>query len=350
MVLQVARPPARPPRQARRADLDAAVKAPSTPSHGHLRVAAGARRPRRGRLEGDREHGRRVDGPPGLAGPQAQAAPGIDSPGPIRAEVPRPGAPRLHRRGTEREVVRGHHRDPHRLDSWGRCNALMEKRSWRCLMDWWIGRVCRDIRLVSGRCSFGCWIVGARFGRRRWVPGSAPDTGYRWRRQLGWPADARGPGSTPHRRRPSSSGCLASGATFCGGPRTRVCADYLLQMGLIRRGYSPARTSAISVWSAPTALAGARSEPMLGPFVDDSRHITATGPCGLVKMHRRPGLTPSALPRDGSAGPTPSTSALTGIASRISLSPFRKPRALYTAARQEEVRRSLLAVAPWPRR
>ena len=30
------------------------------------------------------------------------------------AEVPRPAAPRLHRPGAEREVVRRHHRDPHR--------------------------------------------------------------------------------------------------------------------------------------------------------------------------------------------------------------------------------------------
>jgi hypothetical protein len=84
----------------------------------------------------------------------------------------------------------------------------------------------------------------------------------------------------------------------------------------------------VSVWFAPTALAGARSEPMLGPFVDDSRHITATGPRGLVNMRRRPGLTPSAVATAGWIGwPDPrSTSALTGIASRISLSPFRKPR------------------------
>ena len=64
--------------------------------------------------DGQREHRRRLDAPSGLAGPQAQAAPGIDPPRPIRAEVPRPAAPRLHRRGTEREMVRRYHRDPHR--------------------------------------------------------------------------------------------------------------------------------------------------------------------------------------------------------------------------------------------
>jgi len=201
------------PRQARRADLDIAVKDAfdaSQATYGSPRIHADlveagwtvsvntvADSMRRQGLQGRKPKRRR-----GLTR-QDRSAP----------KFPDLLAPRLHRRGTEREMVRRYHRDPHRLDSWGRRNALMEKRSWRCLIDWWVGWACGGIRLASGNCSFGCWIVGARFGRRRWGRGSRRILGTAGGVRLGWPPDARGPGPTRPRRRPSSSGCFTFGAT-----------------------------------------------------------------------------------------------------------------------------------------
>jgi Fic family protein len=51
-----------------------------------------------------------------------------------------------------------------------------------------MGRAFRGIRLASGSCSFGCWIVGARFGRRRPERGSARILGTAGDARLGWPA------------------------------------------------------------------------------------------------------------------------------------------------------------------
>ena len=63
----------------------------------------------------EREHRRRLDAPTRPAGPQTEAAQGIDQAGQVSAEVPGPAEPRLHRRRQpNREVVRRHHRDPHR--------------------------------------------------------------------------------------------------------------------------------------------------------------------------------------------------------------------------------------------
>jgi putative transposase len=100
-------------RQRRRAALDARVRAVQG-LPGHLRLAPHPRRPTRGRRDGECEHRRGLDAPAGLAGPQTLAAPGIDPPRLVGAEVSRPAAPGLHRPGAEREVVRRHHRDPHR--------------------------------------------------------------------------------------------------------------------------------------------------------------------------------------------------------------------------------------------
>ena len=65
----------------------------------HLRVTAHPCRSRRGRLDGEREHGRRLDATAGPAGPQAEAPQGNDQAGQDRAEVPGSAEPRLHRAG-----------------------------------------------------------------------------------------------------------------------------------------------------------------------------------------------------------------------------------------------------------
>ena len=106
------RPPT--PRQQRRADLDAAVAAMfddakglhgSPRLHADLRAAGWV-------VVG--EDGRGLDAPAGLVARKVKRQKGNDQAGPVGAEVPRPAEAGLHRGGAEPEVVRRHHRDPHR--------------------------------------------------------------------------------------------------------------------------------------------------------------------------------------------------------------------------------------------
>ena len=90
----------------------------------HLRVAADPPRSRRGRLDGEREHRRRLDATTRIARSEAEAAQGIDPAGQGGAEGPGSAEAGLRRGGAEREVVRRHDRDPHR-----RGQALLGHRS-----------------------------------------------------------------------------------------------------------------------------------------------------------------------------------------------------------------------------
>lgn len=120
----------------------------------------------------------------------------------------------------------------------------MRKRSRRCLMNRRIGQVWHGIQRVSGSCSFGCWIVEARFGQRRRVRGSARTLGIGGAARLAWHHDARGPGPIPPRRRPSSSGCSASEATSLRWPENSGSCGSPATSGLIKPASSPGATSA----------------------------------------------------------------------------------------------------------
>ncbi len=96
-------------RQRRRAELDAAVTRVVRRlgwDAVHLRVAAGAGRPRRGGLAGVDEDGGGVDGPPGPCGPVPETeAPFVDSSRQGSGTDPGSGATRFHRGGDQPTVV-----------------------------------------------------------------------------------------------------------------------------------------------------------------------------------------------------------------------------------------------------
>jgi hypothetical protein len=71
----------------RRATLDARVRVLFEASQGTYGSPRTHARPARGRRDSECEHRRGLNAPPGLAGPQTEAAPGIDPPRPQRAEV-----------------------------------------------------------------------------------------------------------------------------------------------------------------------------------------------------------------------------------------------------------------------
>nr|WP_307812805.1 DDE-type integrase/transposase/recombinase [Phycicoccus sp. CSK15P-2] len=81
---------------------------------GPARLAPGARRPGRGRLDGEREDGRGLDAPAGPGRAEDQAPRRIDEAGQDQGAVPGPDPPGLHRRTSEHQAGRGPDRDPHR--------------------------------------------------------------------------------------------------------------------------------------------------------------------------------------------------------------------------------------------
>ena len=80
----------------------------------HLRDAAHPCRSRRGRLHGERKHGRRLDATTRPAGSETEAPEGNNQAGQDRAEVSGSAETRLHRAGGACEVVWRHDRDPDR--------------------------------------------------------------------------------------------------------------------------------------------------------------------------------------------------------------------------------------------
>jgi hypothetical protein len=100
------------PTEVRRSELDAGGQGRVRGVEAHLRVTAHPCRPRRGRLDGERKHGRRLDATTRPARSQTKAPQGNNQAGQDRAEVPGSAAPRLHRAGGECEVVWRHDRDP----------------------------------------------------------------------------------------------------------------------------------------------------------------------------------------------------------------------------------------------
>src|SRR6185312_2107774 len=117
------------------------------------------------------------------------------------------------------------------LDSWGRRNALMEKRSWRCLIDWWVGWACGGIRLASGTVL----SVAGSWGHDSGGGGGGGGLAGFW-----VPLAASGWGGRPTPEAPVLHGrgegrvlpvASHSGQRLCGGSRTRLCAGDLLQVG-----------------------------------------------------------------------------------------------------------------------